>query len=394
MSASPELREKLRQGYEARVSPCGDTDSPRGEWPAVDVLSSMDDTGSTSVDLLDGSSPRPRTSWFADELMAQDFPDPRWAVPGILAEGVNLLAGSPKVGKSWLALGIGVAVASGGRALGRVKVAEGDVLYLALEDTGRRLQSRLRAVLGTDPAPPRLKLATFCERLDEGGQVRIRKWLQSTPDARLVIVDVLTKVRPQSKDSANRYESDYGAVSALKALADEFGVAFLLVHHVRKAASEDFLDAVSGTNGLAGAADCVLVLARSRGNASAVLKLTGRDVEEAEHPLEFKPDTGTWLLLDGAAADYELGDTRRRILHLLRDVDFLTPQHVADRLDISEDNARQTLRRMAKAEQVDTDGQGRYFAPLSPVTPVTPVTCSPSLSDTSDRCDRAIEDFG
>lgn len=333
--------------------------------------------------------PKARTSWSADELMATTFPEPRWAVPGILAEGVNLLAGSPKVGKSWLALGIGVAVAHGGRALGSIPVDQGDVLYLALEDTGRRLQGRLRAVLGDDRPPARLRLTTQCERLDEGGAARVHQWLQRTPDARLVVVDVLTKIRPASSDSASRYETDYAAVSALKALADDHNVSMLVVHHVRKATSEDFLDAVSGTNGLAGAADAVLVLARSRGNAAAVLKLTGRDVEETEHPLQFTPATGSWTLLDGPASDYDLGGTRRRILQLLRDHEALTPGQAADLAGVTEANAKQTMRRMAKDEQIDTDGTGRYFLP--PVTSVTRVTHPTLLGDAGDMGDTEKE---
>src|SRR4051794_35919991 len=90
---------------------------------------------------------QPRTAWTASELMAMNFPEPRWAIPGLVAEGVTLLAGAPKVGKSWLALNTSPAVAAGGKALGKVDVESGDVLYLALEDNPRRLRSRLEKVL-------------------------------------------------------------------------------------------------------------------------------------------------------------------------------------------------------------------------------------------------------
>src|SRR4051812_16264722 len=76
--------------------------------------------------------PRPRTAWTADQLMATEFPEPKWAVPGLLSEGVNLLAGPPKVGKSWMSLGLGLAVASGSRAFDSMPVDGGPVLYLAL----------------------------------------------------------------------------------------------------------------------------------------------------------------------------------------------------------------------------------------------------------------------
>jgi hypothetical protein len=321
-----------------------------------------------------------RTSWNAAELMGLAFPEPRWAVPGLLAEGLNLLVGPPKLGKSWLALNIAVAVAAGGKALGSIDVDQGDVLYLALEDTGRRLQSRLRAILGTGQAPERLTLTTACETLYKGGQARISGWLDNHPDARLVIVDVFTKVRGHTDDKTNRYESDYLAISALKSIADEYGVAMLVVHHTRKAQSDDFIDAVSGTQGLAGAADAVLLLTRSRGSANAELKITGRDVEEADHALDFDPQTGTWKLLAGIASDYNLADTRRRVLTLVRAEGPLSPKVIAERLEVAPATIRQTCPRMVEAGQLDTDGTGRYFEPLSLVTPVTP---SLPLSDSS-----------
>lgn len=323
--------------------------------------------------------PRRRTSWTADELMRTTFPPTRWAVRGLVSEGVNLLVGAPKLGKSWLALCIAIAIASGGRALGRVDVEAGDVLYLALEDTGRRLQSRLSAVLGDDPAPARLHLATECAALTDGGASRIGLWLDEHPDARLVIVDVFTKIRGTTDGNEGRYEADYRAMSALKDLADEAGVAFLVVHHTRKAVSEDFIDAVSGTQGLAGAADAILVLARSRGTAQAVLKVTGRDIEEAEHALDFDSHTGTWQLLDGPAADYELGDTRRSILHLLRDGEARTPKAIALELSIPHETAKKAARRMAADGQLEVD-RGVYFTPMSPV-PDVPLSPSEGYGD-------------
>jgi hypothetical protein len=330
-------------------------------------------------------TPAPRVIFDAKTLMAAEFPPPKWAVPDVMAEGLNLLAGPPKVGKSWLALNLAVAIAQGGLALGRIDVERGAVLYLALEDTQRRLQSRLGIVLAGDETPDDLYFATMCEAIEEGGAERISAWLDAHSDARLVVVDVLTRVRGRTGDRTSRYDADYEAMAAIKTLADRHSVAFLVVHHTRKAIADDFLDSVSGTHGLAGAADAVLVLARGRGSAQAALKITGRDVEEASHALDFAPDIGSWQLLDGAAADYELGETRRRILRLVNDEHGLTPTQIAERLNIKVDNAKRTVRRMAEDGQLDTDGSGRYFPPL--VSPVTPVTLSPIESDSSDTGD-------
>ncbi len=328
------------------------------------------------------------SAWSAVDLMAATFAEPRWAVPGVIVSGLTLLAGAPKLGKSWLALALTVAVSSGGRALGKVKVEQGEALYLALEDTPRRLQSRLGIVLEGDPPPAGLTFATDWPVFPEGGADQLDQWLDAHPSCRLVAVDVLARIRGTVSERENAYAADYRAMVKLKDLADDHDCAIVVVHHTRKAASEDFLDTVSGTNGLAAAADTIAVLSRSRGSADATLNITGRDVDEAKIPLSLTG--GVWTMLDGPADDYDLGDTRRAILHLLRDEEALTPKVLAERLGIKEATARQTCRRMVDAGQLDTDGAGHYMVPLSPVTPVTPVTPPDPHDEVSDTASRHL----
>jgi len=331
------------------------------------------------------AEPTPRrTSFTADELMAMEFPEPRWAVPGVLPEGLTVLAGSPKAGKSWLALNIADAVSKGGRALGKVPVDAGEVLYMALEDPPRRLQERIGIILGDAPASGRLHLATECPRFPDAFD-RIDRWMTRHPHARLVIVDVFAKVRPLTNGKGDLYMADYAAVSPLKALADAHGVAVVLLHHTRKSGSEDFLETVSGTHGIAGAADTILVLKRARNAADAILSVTGRDVGEADHALAFDAHLGTWRLLDGPAAVYELGDTRRKILAALDEVEALTPKALAEKIGENYETVKKTLQRMFSDGQVDTDGQGHYFpVPLSLQSPLSLVEGDGDTGDTRD----------
>jgi RecA-family ATPase len=340
----------------------------------------------------DSSPVARRDRWSARDLLETEFPEPRWAVPGIIAEGLNLLAGAPKAGKSWAALGLGLAVASGGRAFGRIEVEQGDALYLSLEDPPRRLQRRLRQILGTEAAPARLDIWTASERFPEGVDP-IEAWCDDHPNARLVMVDVLAKVRPLADPKQSSYDGDYRALHDLKRLVDERGLAAVVLHHTRKANADDWLDTVSGTQGLAGASDAVIVLRHQhRGSATAELLVTGRDVEDAKHALEFRADIGSWCLLDGPAEDYELGDTRRDIVRLLRDNEALTPKQVAERLGVDDkgyERVKKTMRRMADDDQIDTDGAGHYF-PLSlvPHVPVVPLFSVPGdTRDTGDTLD-------
>ena len=238
----------------------------------------------------------------ADELLRTTFPEPRWAVPGLIAEGLTLLAGAPKLGKSWLVLGLGLSTASGGPAMGKIPSAAGDVLYCALEDTPRRLKSRLVKMLQGGPAPARLTIATSLPQMPQAIEI-VSEWLDEHPDARLVIVDVLGKIRPPDRDRANAYERDSTVIGQLKRLADTHGVAVVIVTHTRKMGADDPFDTVSGSTGLTGAADTTLVLRRGRGEASAVLHVTGRDVEESEYALTFDSLTGSWTLDGNALAE-------------------------------------------------------------------------------------------
>ena len=147
------------------------------------------------------------------------------------------------------------------------------------------------------------------------------------------------------------------------------GIAVVVVHHTRKAASEDFLDAVSGTQGLAGAADAVIVLRRTRGSADAELHITGRDVIEATYAMRFDSESGNWELLDGPAEVHALPDTRRRIAELLGDHRPRPRSRSPRSSRASGTMVKKTCQRMLDADQLD-NAEGYYtLSPLSPLSP-------------------------
>ena len=137
-------------------------------------------------------------------------------MPDLVPEGLSILAGKPKTGKSWMALDFAVAVAAGSTALGNVDCDQGAVLLLALEDTERRLNGRLKAVLQGEPAPATLEIATQWPRADEGGLGELEGWLAKHSGARLVVVDTLALIRGRPDQAAGVYRDDYQAVSQFK----------------------------------------------------------------------------------------------------------------------------------------------------------------------------------
>lgn len=218
------------------------------------------------------------------ELFEQPLEPVEYLVDGLLAPGLYILGGSPKVGKSWTALQLCLAVCSGKAFLGR-KTKPCEVLYLALEDGPQRLHSR--ALRLTDTAPDGLHLCHRAAPIGQGLERQIEAQMAEHPHIRLVVLDTLQKVRCVS-GSGLTYSSDYEDAGALKALADRNGICLLVIHHLRKMADDDPFNRLSGTNGLAGAADGTLILMRNkRQDGTATLYATGRDIEDVEEELEF-----------------------------------------------------------------------------------------------------------
>jgi hypothetical protein len=300
----------------------------------------------------------------APELMALNLPPRRYAVPGILPEGLGIFAGKTKTGKSWAALGIGVAVATGGRVFGKHRVEQGDVLYLALEDNEESLQERLGLLLQGEPPPPRLTFALEWRRTNEGGLENIEKWLSARPDARLVMVDVLTKIRPRSRGSSNnqQYEEDYEVCDPLKRMADRYGVAILLLHHLRKLTSEDPLDQILGSVGMSGAPDTAWVFRRARKDPRATLLITGRRIrEEQERALQWDGPAVSWLDL-GDADELDHSREQEEVLCYLRESGSGPKRlkQIADALAKSPDAVRKLCQKLKDDGHIVSEAWGTY----------------------------------
>ena len=307
----------------------------------------------------------------AAELQRKTFPPVSYCVPDLIPEGLTIIAGKPKIGKSWLALDVCIAVAAGRICLGERKPTQGAVLYAAMEDNPRRLQRRIDRLLSpvSTEWPHRLTLANSWQRLDKGGVDDIRQWIEHTDNPRLVILDTLAGVKPIR--TREGYTEDYESLAALHRLANEKGVSIIVLHHTRKMEAEDPVDTVSGTLGLAGCADSVLVLARS--SQGTTLYVRGRDIEEAEHAVSFEKAGCRWTIL-GDASEVHRSNERGRILAALAEAkEALTPQDIVASTGMSPTNVWQMLHRMAVDGDIVKVGRGKYRHPDQPeiVTPMS-----------------------
>lgn len=223
----------------------------------------------------------------AETLLSTPMSKTMFIVDGLISQGVNVISGASKIGKSWLMLWLGLQVAQGNSIWG-LPTLQCDVLYLSLEDTQRRIKDRLYNL--TDSAPDNLYFAVTSGLIGGGLEEQITDFLTEHPATKLVIIDTLQKVR-DSKGSAGKagmYGNDYDDISSIKRIADSFNIAILLVHHLRKLQdSDDPFNDVSGSTGIIGAADTNFILRRKRSENAATLLVSGRDVEYQELTLQF-----------------------------------------------------------------------------------------------------------
>lgn len=230
----------------------------------------------------------------ADTLQSIPYAPLPFVVEDLLPQGLHLLAGAPKIGKSWLALWLCLCTAQG-KPLWNFATKPCEVLYLCLEDSFQRIQSRLFDL--TEDAPPSLHFAVMAEQLHSGLVEQIEQFLKEHPVTGLVVIDTLQRIRTAGNE-VNPYASDYRDIGVLKTLADRHRIAILLIHHLRKLNDDDPMNMISGTTGLSGATDSNFVLRKNkRGENTATLYCTGRDIAYRELSLEFNVENHVWNLL-------------------------------------------------------------------------------------------------
>lgn len=237
----------------------------------------------------------------AADLQKKDLPPIKFIVDRLITVGLSILASPPKYGKSWMVLALCLAVASGGRFLGYTTNQCG-CLYLALEDSQRRLKTRMNKLLAGKPAPAGFHFATTASPIDGGLFDELEDFLKKHPDTGLIVVDTLQRVRGASHGKEGAYAADYREVGSLKAFADQHNVALLLVHHLRKMKDDgDPFNMISGTVGISGAADTAMVLTKEkREDSNATFSVVGRDVESSDTILQFNKETCYWENLGDA----------------------------------------------------------------------------------------------
>ena len=215
-------------------------------------------------------------------------------IDGLLYAGAYILAGAPKIGKSFLVAQIAYHV-SIGRKLWDFEVHQGTVLYLALEDDYQRIQSRMFMMYGVDDTP-NLHFATVAGRIGNGLDEQLENFVREHSNTKLIIIDTMQKIREVGGE-AYSYASDYEIIGRLKQFADKYGICVLIVHHTRKQPAGDSFEMISGTTGLLGCADGALLMQKKKCTAlEATIDVVGRDQQDQILYLSKDPATQIWNL--------------------------------------------------------------------------------------------------
>ena len=222
-------------------------------------------------------------TYSGEELMQMELPPVRFVVKDFLSQGLNILAGQAKVGKSWMMLDLCIKVAKGEKFFG-FDTEKSTVLYLCLEDSPNRIRDRM--VKLTDTAPANLHFAVMADNLAGDLTKQIESFIDKHPDTSLVVIDTLQKIR---KAKGDMYAGDYKVISILKRLAERRGISIVCVHHTRKKSDKDPFNTVSGSTGITGAADNIYVMKTDDSCSDfAKLYMRGRDIPERVLTIQFE----------------------------------------------------------------------------------------------------------
>lgn len=309
-----------------------------------------------------------------EEIMDTTYKPIHWAVKGIIPEGFTLLAGRPKFGKSWLMLGLAHAVASGAPAWNYGETQQCGVLYLALEDSPRRIKDRME-MMCYDTFPKGMYVATDAPRLGAApdGDKNFIQWiediLRTYPDIKLVIIDTLQKIRPVATGKRNLYQAEYDDFSALQKLAISQGVIIVGVHHTRKRSTKgeasNPMDEISGSTGIQGVADTIIVCTRD-GNKGKMY-VTGREVNEAAYPMTFDRIEMRWNLSTPEDQDLDIGPML--LTDWFKTHAVITAREAAEMFGVNLRTAQRKLKALVNEDKLNEN---------KPKNPKDPITYSPT----------------
>lgn len=309
----------------------------------------------------DGVTPFAECNGYSlSELGERQFAPLKFYVENMIVEGLTILAGRPKKGKSWMVLGMGLDIAVGEDTLGDLTTKQSNVVYYALEDNPRRLHRRVTKLLGEDTAdwPNNFHVYHELSRIDDGCLVQVEKDVRKHK-AKVVFIDTLQPIRPITQKGVDPYQQDYNAISMLQKLATKLRIALVLVYHTKKGLTDDPQELIMGSTGITGAVDSWFVLKTTAD--STELHGGGRDIDNVEWGV--KHGLNARWRIEGDAFEMRKSKQRRDVLRLLRKRDAeMKVDDIARALERNVGTARKLLFDMERSGDIVRTRHGHYRA--------------------------------
>ena len=290
------------------------------------------------------------------DIVLSNYDEIRFVVPGIVPEGLTMLAGSPKIGKSFMCLGLALAITQGGMALSQIQIEQSrNVLYLALEDSQRRIKHRSQLLQPEGALPDNLNIITqggLISCLDSTG-LRVLDQIVEETQSECIIIDTWHRAKPPSKQK-NLYDEEYDMLALIQEWSTENHFFTIVTHHLRKTVDEDnVFNMIHGTTGTTAGLDSILVLRRKEGQYE--LHITGRDIEDQEFAMDYT--NGLWSV-SGTVEEAHLSETNREILELLAiNEEPMTPKEISESLD---KDVRMPIKRLLESNKITRVKRGYY----------------------------------
>jgi DNA-binding transcriptional ArsR family regulator len=333
----------------------------------IEELIIADKSGEDVNDIIANFKPYITTSLLpemesAETLKVKELPKQKRLVPNLFGWGLIMFAGTHKIGKSFMMLQLAADIATGKRFLGFYRTKPLSVLYLCLEDSESRIQSRIKQLGIQDRDLSKLHLMYEIKRGTEG-LADLSYILETSPEVKLIIIDALASFRSFPK-SRNIFQSDYDTLREIKTWANKHDVCVIVVHHTRKPGANsigpiDIVDTVNGSSGLAAAVDQTFIMSRARKSPDAKLYTTSRDMKEEDIAIHFDLVNGGWTF-NCEASEFDLTPERRAILKLLQDNGSMLTGGIAHELGKTGPTISLTLKKMVADGIVKKEKYGEY----------------------------------
>ena len=293
----------------------------------------------------------------AEDLQDKVFEKDEWLVESLIPKGLSLLVGDSKIGKSFLALQLSIAVAAGEMFLGSYDVNPGIVLYVTWEDGAQRIQKRIKKSGGMGP---KNLLFNFNPNINGKDLSWLDEWLDYKPDTRLLVLDTLAYLRTETRSRNDAYIKDVKFMEPFHTKSSDRKLSIIGVTHTNQLfKTTDHIQKIQGSTGQPGTADNIIFLTReSRSSENGLLRISGRDIEEKTVSLQFDRETCVWSAVEAAPTDLSISD---RILSFMIEQPLsLTPKQISEALGIV--NVKPQLGRLLKKGKLEKLEVGAYRA--------------------------------